>query len=101
MVSFSNLHNVILLLIPKERWEAGDWGGSEGSQSFSFQIELRHVLCYMSCGLCCWPKCDQDYMTVPSVKRTLTLEPSFEKTVLILKLISGDKITLNSIYPTH
>jgi hypothetical protein len=40
-------------------------------------------------------------MTVPSVKRTLTVEPSFEKTVLILKLISGDKITLNSIYPTH
>lgn len=41
-----------------------------------------------------------DYVTVPSVKRTLTIEPNFEKTVLILKLISGDNYSKFNISHT-
>jgi hypothetical protein len=39
----------------------------------------------MNLWLVLWPKCDQDYISVPSVKRTLTIEPNFEKTVLVFK----------------
>lgn len=38
-------------------------------------LDFKHVVC----GLCCWPKCEQDYVKAPSVNRTLMIEPNCEK----------------------
>jgi hypothetical protein len=44
-------------------------------------------------------KCEQDFVTAPSVKRTLMIESGCEKLFKILYITISDKITQNSISP--
>jgi len=45
-------------------------------------LDFKHVVY----GLCCRPKCEQDYVKVPSVNKTLMIEPNCEKKKTIFNI---------------
>jgi hypothetical protein len=52
------------------------------------------------CALWHWPKCEHDYVIVPSMNTTPVTKHDCENIVLDFKLIIVTKITHNSISPT-